>query len=953
MKNFVLVLDAYGLIYRTYYAFYNNPLMTNDGKNISCVYGFFNTLYQLIEKFHPDTVIAALDSIGPTFRHEQYPAYKANREKTPDDLHEQIPLIEEVLHALQVQSLRCNGFEADDIIASIVKKNNPQKNDLYIFSSDKDLLQLVNDSVHIIKSDKSNKLKVCGMPDIESEWGVPAEKILDLLSFTGDTADNVKGIDGIGIKTAQKILSRYTSADELFANLDNDTNLTPRIKQKLHDGKENFLQARSLIKLNNEVPVDFIFDKTNFDFVSAAKKLSEYKIPSLAKKYEALSGKKILQTAGEVKSLNEKAAAAEQKTEEKKQPDAAASKLQIKKILTPLQKCASEENNFTLTAPHIFISDAAEFKNIFAEHSAAPNLSLYVQTVNDTCKEIAYLCFCFDEKTVYILNCLERNTTSGEADNLFSSQKNSYEEIKSIFKNFLSGGNRTLIMHDAKTTLKLLKKDSFIEDFNIRVFDTSIAAWVLQSTLNNYSLETISKSVFNLSILEYKEIIKRKKTFFEIEKELQEKYLVQNTVLSLQFYRILYAALQSENNLKKIYYDIELQLLPVLCRMEAAGIFLSVEELQKFSQRISNEISINEAAVYQSAGYEFNIASPKQLQTVLFDEKKLKPFKKIKTGFSTDDATLETLLNDDPIIVPIMNYRKLTKLKTTYADALPQLCDANGYIHTNFLQTGTATGRLSSKDPNLQNIPIRDELGRKIRHAFYAPEGEVLISADYSQIELVVLAHLSEDAALCDAFTHGLDVHAKTASIIFGVPLDAVQPDTRRIAKTINFGVIYGMSAFRLSNELKIPRKSAASFIESYFENYAAVRKFLDGIKNFAEKNGYVETISGRRRYIPEINNRNKVVKSAAERIAINTPIQGSASDIVKLAMIQLDAAIRKEKLPATLLLQVHDEIILRCKKSEAEHLMALTKDIMEHVFTLRVPLRVSIESGLSWGDFH
>lgn len=942
MKNFILVIDAYGLIYRTYYAFYNNPLMTNEGKNISCVYGFFNTLQQLLEKFQPDTVIAALDSIGPTFRHEQYPDYKANRDKTPEDLHEQIPIIEDILEAMQVQTLRCNGFEADDIIATITKENNSAENEIYIFSNDKDLLQLVDTSIFIIKSDNKNKLKVCGIEDVETEWGVSSEQILDLLSLTGDSADNIKGVAGIGIKTAQKILTNYKSVSDLIENIDSDKVLTPRLKQKLLDGKENFLQAKSLIKLNDSVPINFDFTKTNFDFVAVAKKLFENKIPSIAKKYEKLSGEKVLDN-------KTKSTTSEKLNTKKTKPQSKLKKINpsLKKDLTPLQQTAHEGTTFNLNVNTVFVSSNEMLKTIFDKNKNAESITLHIQTFDETSNEISYLCFCFNEQSVYILNFFDT-----EHFEFTSTTKNIFDETANTLKTFFEKKDLTFLIHDAKPTLKILKQNLLIDSFDLKVFDTSLAAWVLQSTLNNYSIETISKAIFNLQVVEYKEISKRKKNFLEIEKDLREKYLVQNTLITFYFYNLFYPALQ-ENNLKKIYQDIELKLLPILCRMEEAGIFLSVDELNKFSESIASEIKINEDAIYKEAGYEFNVSSPKQLQVVLFDEKKLKPLKKIKTGYSTDDATLESLINDDPIIVPIMNYRKLTKLQSTYADALPKLVDENGFVHTTFLQTGTATGRLSSKDPNLQNIPIREEVGRKIRHAFYATDGELLVSADYSQIELVVLAHLSGDPALCDAFNNKLDVHAKTASVIFGTEVESVTSEMRRVAKIINFGVIYGMSAFRLSNELKIPRKNASAFIESYFQNYSGVTSFLETIKTFAEEHGYVETITGRRRYIPEINNRNKIVKNAAERIAINTPIQGSASDIVKLAMIEMEKIIINEKINAKLLLQVHDEIIFSCAKTDVEKLKAITKTTMENIVNLKVPLRVSIETGKSWGDFH
>lgn len=949
VEDFILVLDMYGLIYKTYYAFYRNPLLTKEGKNISCVYGVFDGIYRLIEKYHPTAILAAMDSIGATFRHEQYPEYKANREKTPEDLHEQIPVIEDILQTMKIQTLRCNGFEADDIIATIARKAYETKKKLYIFSSDKDLLQLVNDTTFMIRTDKMHNVKIFTADDIEAEWGVGAEKILDLLSLTGDSADNVKGVEGVGIKTAQKILNAYGSVDELFEKIESDTVLSKSLKEKMISGKQSFENAKSLISLKYDVPVEFSLAEQSFDFASGAEKLLHAQIPSLAKKFKLLAMESGTAKASSVKeTVTEKISKENEKTEAGNA--SSASQQVIASLQTPLQKiAAAEKNNFVNNAKVVTLAVASEVKAVFDSKRAEKFCCVYVQPDSETAEQrIASVAFCFANDTIYIADCFRQSAENFSLE--FCTEIS--QDVKKVFAEFFAQAKCTFIFHDAKASMKLLKQHEFLKDYSLKIFDTSIAAWVLQTTLSNYEIETIAKFIFDFPLLEFKEIIKKKKSIFEIEAETLKQYLVQNTLLIFYFYRLFSEGLK-ENDLEKIYTSIELKLLPILCRMEENGLYLSVNELKDFSDSIDFEIKKIESEIFELSGYAFNIGSPKQLQVVLFDERKLKPLKKIKTGFSTDDATLEALMEDDPIVPLIVAYRKLTKLQSTYAVALPKLVDAKSFIHTTFLQTGTATGRLSSKDPNLQNIPIRDELGRKIRHAFYATEGQLLLSADYSQIELVVLAHLSQDTALCDAFNTGLDVHAKTASLIFHTSLDAVTPEMRRIAKVINFGVIYGMSAFRLSNELKIPRKMASEFITHYFENYSGVAQFLEGVKSFAEKNGYVKTLTGRTRYIPEIINKNKTVKSSGERIAINTPVQGTASDIVKSAMIAVDEKIRNDKIDAKLLLQVHDELIFTCAENEIEKLKVLVKETLESVVKLAVPLRVSIEVGKSWGDFH
>lgn len=908
MKKKILVLDTYGLIYKTYFAFYNNPLMTNTGLNISSVYGVFNSLYTLIEKLKPDYIISALDSIGKTFRHERYPDYKANREKTPEDLHEQIPIIEELLNIMQVQTIRVNGFEADDIIATITKQFDAQEYDVYIFSTDKDLLQLLNDSVFIVKFDKSHGLEIIKKDDVVKIWGVDSEKMLDLLSLIGDASDNVKGVDGIGIKTAQKILTCYDDVETFFSNIESDTNFSTSIKNKMINGIESFRTAKSLIQLYYDVPLSLDFHIDRYRYQDLVERFKYYQLPSLAKKYTAFFSSSDKQNP--VNKNEDKLTEKIYVSENKQNPNI------FYRILN--------ETDFTFTANKYCIQNSEELKLLLIKNATVKlcAFSLFSD------EKVIYLSFCFDSKVVYYYSF------NIEVNDFFLADD--YKENINILQSFFSNSSICFIMYDAKPILKYLKKISIISNFNLNVFDISIAIWLLHSNLSNYSIENIFKQ-FNLDIL---------------SKEQTFEYLCLCIEFSFTIFPILSTYL-NDTDIKNLYYDIELSILPILCEMEENGIFLSVSELDAFSNEIGIEIQTLEKYIFQLAGHSFNILSPKQLQTVLYNEKKLKPTKKIKTGFSTDDESLEALIDDDEIIEYILNYRKLTKLQSTYAVSLQKLVDSNGFIHTTFLQTGTATGRLSSKDPNLQNIPIREEIGRKIRHAFYAPKNNVLVSADYSQIELVILAHLSKDKSLCKAFKNGIDVHAQTASLIYNVDVDDVLPDMRRISKVINFGVIYGMSAFRLANELKISRTQAKNFIDAYFNNYSGVAEFLERTKQEALKYGYVKTILGRRRYIPEISSSNKIIKSAAERIAINSPIQGSASEIVKLAMIKIKEEIIKNNLSSKILLQVHDEVIFSTPETEITNFTNLLKETFESVFKLSVPLRVTIDYGKSWGDFH
>jgi DNA polymerase-1 len=509
----------------------------------------------------------------------------------------------------------------------------------------------------------------------------------------------------------------------------------------------------------------------------------------------------------------------------------------------------------------------------------------------------------------------------------------------------------TVIAHNAKYDYKV-SRGWGIPRWACRIWDTMVAAWLDDPERNNYSLDSLAVFHFAYTPVAYNDIVPKGGIFADVDLETAVRYSGEDADLAFRMMRHLEGRLQKTGSIR-LFTDLEMPLLPILAEMEGAGIRIEKKVLWDYGTELAGELRSIEDQTYKMVGHEFNLGSPKQLQEVLFTERRLVPGKKTKTGYSTDMAVLEELAREDPVPALILRHRTLAKLKSTYVDTLPGLADAESRLHTNFVQTGTATGRLSSREPNLQNIPIRDEEGRRIREAFTAGPGRVLISADYSQIELVILTHLSGDENLIAAFREGKDVHARTAALIFGIPEEEVKPDQRRIAKTINFGVMYGMSAFRLSNELGIGRTEAASFIDAYFKTYSGIRRFIDGLIRKTEETGYASTIFGRRRYIQAINSRNKTEKNAAERVAVNTPIQGSAADIVKTAMIRLDRALAERQSPAVLLLQVHDELILECPKPDAPAVVKLVREVMENAVTLKVPLRVSVETGKRWGDFH
>ena len=946
----IYILDSYGLIYRCYFAFISRPLTDSKGRNISALFGFFRNLLSLIEHYKPKTLIAALDSKSKTFRHEMYAEYKATRPKTPEDLHAQIPWIEEVLEALGVPSLRVEGYEADDVIATVKRQAVEQGKSVRILSGDKDLMQLVDDKVQILKPDHADVWKVVGAEGVKAEWGVEPKKLLDLLSLYGDTADNVPGVKGVGVKTACKFLDEYGSLEGIYEHADE---IKGAIGQKVRDGKDNAFFSKKLITLCDTVPGDELKNvaKTEFHFAAAAEKLKAYEIFQAAKRYASLAverGEKVSDDLAASSSDSADATGTSTKSRASTAPSLSTSP-EPEEIPAPLPLRKNEGDYKAVTS-------ADQLKKLVDGILASPQKVCALDTETDSLKttEAALLGFSLSNKNgagFYI-------PVASQGDSLFAaegvSQQDAVEQISRLFKE----PDWTLVLHNAKFDYEVLRTAGLKEeDCKAKIFDTMIASWLLDPDKTGhspYSLETLGQTKLALVGIEFKDLVGKGQTFRDVPLEKAVPYAAEDADFTFQLYKIFYEELK-QKNLLELFETIEMPLIKILGEMELAGIHLDSAALGDYNKELQKEISSAEKEIYAEVGHEFNIASPKQLQEVLFTERGLPHGKKTKTGYSTDTSVLEELAAMDPVPAKILKYRELSKLQSTYVDALPKLADKQGRVHTSFMQTGTATGRLSSRDPNLQNIPVRNEAGRKIRSAFTAVPGTVLISADYSQIELVVLSHLSGDQNMQAAFKNGDDVHKATASLIYGVEPKDVTPEMRRTAKTINFGVIYGMSAFRLAAQLDITRTQAQSFIDNYFKQYSAISKFINDTIKGAEESGHVQTIMGRRRRILNINSKNKVEKAAAERVAVNTPVQGSAADIVKKAMIDVSSALKEANNGARLLLQVHDELILECpdKPEVVEKTIALLRQKMEGAVQLSIPLRVSIESGANWGEFH
>jgi DNA polymerase-1 len=921
MKRPLYLLDSYAFIYRSYFAFLNRPLKNPSGANVSAAFGFFRFLFALFDQCNPGALAAVFDPIGKSFRHQMYAEYKATRQKTPEDLHAQVPLVEEILRALGVPCLRTEGYEADDLIATLARRAGDEGRECWIVSGDKDLLQLVGGTVRALRPDSSFAYRAYGPEEVKAEWGVGPERILDYLSLTGDQSDNVPGVKGVGDKTALKLLLEFGDLDSIYSRLNE---VKPEgVRKKLEEGRESAYLSRKLISLVHDVPLDI-------------RDLDELAIEGLdrarANPLFLREGMKSLATERRGRELfdAEAGGAAAAATARATAPATAAKDSPVPpELLGP--------------GSYVTITTRAELASWVDRCIAAGTYAFDCETdgLDELSADLVGFSLCCEpKKACYVpLSCPEdRKIDPVDAQ----------AELERLF----SAKGVVLVGHNVKFDWHVMRR--FGSPMKCALCDTMIAAWLLDTEAPSLSLGALAERRLGDAGTAYEDVVPKGATFAMVPVDKATAYAAEDADFTLRLHHILGEELEKAG-LGSLYRDIEMKVLPILGAMEAEGIRVEAPRLRAYGAELDRELDRIQASIWKEVGHEFNIASTKQLQEVLFVERKLSPGKKTKTGFSTDTSVLEELAAEDPVPRQILRHRSLSKLKSTYVEALSELAEVSpdGRVHTHYLQTGAATGRLSSRDPNLQNIPVRDEEGRKIRAAFVAPPGRLLVSADYSQIELVVLAHLSQDPALLAAFKEGVDVHRRTASLLFGIPEAEVTADRRRIAKTINFGVIYGMSAFRLSNELGISRTQAQSFIDAYFKTYAGVLDYIGRVVAEAEKTGYSTTILGRRRPIAGINSRNKTEKQAAERVAVNTPIQGSAADIVKLAMIRVDAALRKQSPSSRLLLQVHDELIVEAPEHEAEAVASLVKREMEGAIELSLPLRASVETARSWGDMH
>ncbi|UCF98263.1 MAG: DNA polymerase I [Spirochaetaceae bacterium] len=894
----LFLVDGYSLIYRAYFAFIRRPLTNSRGQNTSAIFGFFSSLFQLLRLKSPSFLAVVLDSRTPTFRHKKYPEYKANREKAPQDLHDQVPVIEEILSALGISCLRQDGFEADDLIATLAERCRQEGRECYILSGDKDLLQLVGGGVYVIQPPKgADDFQVLDREGVFSTRSVYPEQIVDYLALTGDQSDNVPGVAGVGDKTAVKLLTEYADLDKLYKAL---VGVQPAgVKKKLEEGKVSALLSRELVMLRSDVPLDVTIQDLSISGLNREAAVPLFAAQDMSRMVQELGG-----------SMEEHRETGQLKTGIYE---------------TVLTSEAMERWIAEVRKTGVFAFDT-ETDSLDALHAHPVGFSLAVAKgracyipVRTVDREILDL--------QYVLNQLA---------------------------GLLTDPTLMLVGQNIKYDYKVMAGQGIVP--RCRFFDTMIAAWLLDSGRSSYSMDNLALQLLNYRTIHYTDVVGKEegKTLADVPLEQATDYSAEDADITFQLYQLFQPQLEAEG-LTSIFADLEMPLVGILSDMEITGIRLNADELRAYSTELEGDLSRLEEEIFSLCGRSFNVRSTKELQVILFGELGLPPVKKTKTGQSTDNYVLmELARSGNKVPELVLNHRLLTKLKSTYVDALPELVNPDsGRLHTHYIQTGAATGRLASKDPNLQNIPVREESGRHIRRAFVPDDGCSFLSADYSQIELVVLAHLSGDPMLQEAFRKNRDIHRQTAAILFGVTEEQVNAEQRRIGKTINFGVIYGMSAFRLARDLRIPRRDAEEFIQRYFERYAGVDRFIRQTIRQAEEKGYVETIMGRRRPIAQINSRNRTEKMAAERVAMNSPIQGSAADIVKQAMIDVTRALSEQKMASRLLLQVHDELIFEVPDTELEQAGEVVRGSMEQAVTLSIPLRVSLEVGSTWGDIH
>ncbi|MGB8657069.1 MAG: DNA polymerase I [Candidatus Zixiibacteriota bacterium] len=888
-KKRLFLIDGSALAYRSYFAFIRNPLINSKGENTSAVFGFTNSLLKILREENPDYVAVVFDTKAPTFRHEIFKDYKSTRAKMPPEMSEQLPRIREVAGSMSLPILEMEGFEADDLMGTLAREAEEKGLEVTLVTGDKDFLQLVDNDIKVLNPKRGGEEpELLDVRGVEEKFGVPPEKVIEVLALMGDASDNVPGVPGIGEKTALELIREFGSLENVLKNADQVRK--KNVQKALREHADLARLSKRLVTIDTHVP---------FDLDLGRLRRKEFDLPRLKELFKELEFNRLLQEISAVKK--------------------------------------EERSDYRI------IKSEAELRALIDQLRQAGEFALDTETtsLNPIDAELVGISLSFREKEAFYVPI-------GHAD------PESNVETKAAMpqlKGILEDEDARKIGHNLKYDLEVLRRHG-VELKGI-YFDTMVASYLLNPSFRQHGLDHLA-----LEHLDHKKILisdligtgKKQKSFAEVPVDIACDYSCEDADFTLRLKEVFGPKL-SLLSLEKLFVEVELPLIEVLAEMEMIGVSVDVDHLRGLSKQMEGRLKELTRRIYDLAGREFNINSTQQLSQVLFEDLKLSSARRTakKTGFSTDIGVLEALAKQHPLPALLVEYRQLSKLKSTYIDALPALVNRRtGRIHTSFNQTVTATGRLSSSDPNLQNIPIRTDLGKQIRRAFIPRDKSFLIvSADYSQVELRILAHFSQDHTLLDSFKRGEDIHRRTAGEVFGVDIDQVSPEQRAIAKTANFAIIYGVSAYGLSQQTNMSPQEAAMFIDLYFKRYPRVQEYLDGMIELAQTQGFVTTLLGRRRYIPEINSADRQKREFAERTAINTPIQGSAADLIKVVMIDIARELKTMK--SKMILQVHDELVFEVLREELDLVREMVKDKMENTVRLEVPIKVDINVGENW----
>lgn len=922
MKLFLI--DAYALIYRSYYAFIKNPRINSKGVNTSAVFGFINTLEDVLKREQPTHIAVAFDPKGPTFRHEAFEQYKAQREETPEVIRQSVPVIKEVIQAYHIPILEVPYYEADDVIGTVAKQAAANGFEVYMMTPDKDYGQLVADHIYMYRPKFGGDYEVLGVSEVLEKYQLQStEQVIDLLGLMGDTADNIPGCPGVGEKTAQKLLAEFGSIENLLANTDK---LKGAQKKKVEENVEQIRFSKFLATIKTDVPITFDAE------------LCKRVAPDEDRLVE-------LYTELEFKTFINRLKGESSVVSSSKEPKAA---VQYDLFATePVVESEVSSLADINTMPHsYYLADTAEKQIALCEQLLQEKSFAFdteTEGLDPLTAGLVGMSFAIREQEAWYVP-VPANREEATDIVLRLAPALQHPEIEKVGQNI-------------KFDILALRK------YGVRVkgplFDTMLAHYLLNPELR-HGMDYLAETYLKYKTVPIEDLIgpkgKKQASMRTVPIEQIKEYAAEDADVTLRL-KHYFAPLLKQEGLESLFFEMEMPLIYVLAEMEATGVKLDTNALKQSSEVLSQQLTALEESIYDLAGQSFNINSTKQVGEILFDKLKLdEKAKKTKTGgYSTSEEVLEKIRGKHPIVDKLLEYRGIKKLLSTYIDALPALIHPEtGKIHTSFNQAVTATGRLSSTNPNLQNIPVRDELGREIRKAFIADDDDcIFFSADYSQIELRLMAHLSNDPHMVEAFCSGADIHAATAAKIYGIPVEEVTSDMRRKAKTANFGIIYGISVFGLAERLSIPRAESKELIDGYFQTYPRIKEYMEESIRVAKEKGYVETLFKRKRFLPDINSHNAIVRGYAERNAINAPIQGSAADIIKLAMIRIHQRFEAEHLKSRMILQVHDELNFNVRKEEFDRVKEIVLDCMEHVLQLRVPLIADYGEGKNWLEAH